>query len=113
MLNNVYPVVHRHVDLRKVRSYKDRPDTAAQERLGQEKSAITRLTDALRVLDLEGEIALSGRWVRIRGERFPVYVAEEAWGAGYYTWCDDPAERAVEFYLDPTEAIQAGLQRAD
>ncbi len=42
-----------------------------------------------------------------------MYVAEEAWGAGYYTWCDDPAERAVEFYLDPTEAIQAGLQRAD
>lgn len=41
-----------------------------------------------------------------------VYVAESAWGTGYYTWCEDPEERAVEFYLDPTEAIQAGLDRA-
>ena len=73
---------------------------------------MTRLTEALQTLGLEGEINLSGRWVRIQGGRFPVYVAEADWNGGYYSWCDDREERAVEFYLDPTEAIRAGLQRA-
>jgi hypothetical protein len=41
-----------------------------------------------------------------------VYVAEAAWEAGYYTWCDGREEQVVEHYLDPTEAIQAGLKRA-
>ena len=73
---------------------------------------MTRLTEALQTLGLEGEINLSGRWVRIQGGRFSVYVAEADWNAGYYTWCDAREERSVEFYLDPTEAIRAGLQRA-
>ncbi|MDQ3304229.1 MAG: hypothetical protein M3518_12890 [Actinomycetota bacterium] len=73
---------------------------------------MTRLMEALQRLGVEGEINLSGRWVKVQGGRFPVYVAEAAWNAGYYTWCDDSEERVVEFYLDPTEAIRAGLQRA-
>jgi hypothetical protein len=62
-------------------------------------------------LGLEGEIALGGRWVKLQNERCAVYVVE-ARRDGYYTWCGDPAARTVAFYLDPTEAIQAGLRRA-
>lgn len=73
---------------------------------------MTRLTEALQALGLDGEITLSGRWLKLRGGRCSVYVAEAAWDAGYYTWCDDRKERTVEHYLDPTEAIRAGLKRA-
>lgn len=73
---------------------------------------MTRLTEALQALDLRGEVILSGRWLKIEGARFHVYVMEAAWDGGFYTWCDDPRERAVEFYSDPTEAIRAGLERA-
>ncbi len=74
--------------------------------------AMTRLVDALHALGLDGEVTLSGRWVKLDGEHCPVYVVEAAWGAGYFTWCDDPQARTVEFYRDPVEAIQAGLRRA-
>ncbi len=73
---------------------------------------MTRLLEALRALGLEGEVGLSGRWVKVRGDRCSVYVYEAAWDGGYYTWCDDPGDRTVEFYRDATEAIQAGLGRA-
>ena len=73
---------------------------------------MTRLVEALNALGLQGEIALSGRWIRLEGECCPVYVIEEAWGTGYYTWCDDPRARTVEFYRDPATAIQVGLRRA-
>ncbi len=73
---------------------------------------MTRLVEALRSLELDGEIALGGRWVKLQGAHCPVYVVEAAWGAGYYTWCDDPEERAVQFYAGPAEAVQAGLRRA-
>lgn len=73
---------------------------------------MTQLVDALHALGLEGELSLSNRWARLQGEQCWVYVAEAAWGSGYYTWCDDPNARAVEFYHDPKEAIQAGLRRA-
>lgn len=73
---------------------------------------MTRLEDALQALNLEGEIALSGRWVKVQGECCMVYVVEAAWGGGFYTWCDDPQERAAELYLDPVEALHAGLRRA-
>ena len=72
---------------------------------------MTRLVEALRSLGLAGEISLAGRWLKLPGERCPVYVVE-ATGGGYYTWCDDPDARAVQSYLSPTEAIRAGLQRA-
>ena len=71
-----------------------------------------RLIEALQALGLGGEITHSGRWLKLQGERCSVYVAEAAWEAGYYTWCDAREEQAVEHYLDPTEAIQAGLKRA-
>ena len=70
------------------------------------------LVEALRVLGLQGELALSGRWLKLQGERCWVYVAEQTGGGGYYTWCDDPLARSVEFYRDPTAAILAGLRRA-
>ena len=73
---------------------------------------MTRFMKALQALGLEGDISLSGRWLKLRGERCSVYVAEAAWDAGYYAWCDDREERAVEHYLDPAEAIQASLKRA-
>lgn len=73
---------------------------------------MTRLTETLRALELPGEISLSGRWVKLAGERCAVYITEAPWGAGYYSWCDDPRERAVKFYNEPSEAIKAGLLRA-
>ena len=73
---------------------------------------MTQLVEALRVLGLEGELSLSDRWARLEGQLCWVYVAEAPWGSGYYTWCDDPEVRSVEFYRDATEAIEAGLRRA-
>lgn len=73
---------------------------------------MTRLVAALQSLGLQGEIALAGHWVTLAGERFTVYVVETTSGRGYYTWGQDPDARVVEFYLDPVEAIQAGLLRA-
>ncbi len=73
---------------------------------------MTRLVEALGALGIEGRVALSGRWVTIEGERCRVQVVEASWGAGYYSWCDDLAGRAVEHFRDPTEAILAGLRRA-
>ena len=73
---------------------------------------MTRLTEALLALDLHGEIALSGRWAKLDGERCAVYVAQAPWDAGYYTWCDDPDERVVKFYPTASEAIEEGLSRA-
>ncbi len=72
----------------------------------------TPLIDALRQLNVEAEVSLGGRWAELRGERCPVYVVEVALGDGYFTWCGDPWERAVEFYRSPNDAIEAGLRRA-
>jgi hypothetical protein len=73
---------------------------------------MTRLLDALRRLGLSGRVEPSGRWLTLDGERCRVYVAESRRGGGYYTWCDDPADRVVEHYPDPGAAIRAGLRRA-
>ena len=73
---------------------------------------MTQLVEALRVLGLEGELSLSDRWAKLQGQQCSVYVVEAPWGSGYYTWCDDPEVRSVEFYRDATEAIEAGLRRA-
>jgi len=73
---------------------------------------MTHLVEALHDLGLEGEQSLDGQWVKLEGERCAVYVVEAAWGASYYTWCDDPEERSVQCYRKPQEAIEAGLRRA-
>jgi hypothetical protein len=73
---------------------------------------MTRLVDVAQEMGLRAEASPFGRWVRFRGEQGLVYVAEAAFGKGYYTWCDTPHGRTAEPYLDPTAAIQAGLQRA-
>ena len=73
---------------------------------------MTRLVDALAVLDLGGEVSLSGRWVKLQGELCPAYVVEASAGTQYYTWCDDPGPRSIEFYHDATAAIRAALRNA-
>jgi hypothetical protein len=73
---------------------------------------MTRLTEALEAMGLEAETELSGRWVKIQGERCAAYVAEAPWAAGFYSWCDDPQDRVVEHHADPAEAIRAVLNRA-
>jgi len=73
---------------------------------------MTHLIETLDLLGLQGEQSLDGRWVKLHGERCAVYVVEATWGNGYYTWCDDPQARAVEFYRDAHTAIKAGLRRA-
>ncbi len=85
--------------------------TAPLCRLLKANGAMTALVEALRQLGLESEVSLSGRWASFEGNRCTVYVAEAASG-GYYTWCAEPAARTVQFHHSPTEAIQAGLQRA-
>lgn len=71
------------------------------------------LAGALAALGLRGELNLSGRWLKLRGDRFPVYVVEVSGeGAGFYTWCGDPGESSVEFHRDPVEAIRSGMRRA-
>lgn len=64
------------------------------------------------MLGLDGEVALGGRWLTLQGERCRVFVAQTAVGEGFFTWCDDPEQRAVEGYADPRQAIEAGLLRA-
>jgi len=73
---------------------------------------MTHLVDALHRLGVHGEVALAGRWATIEGERCRVHVVEAPWGAGYYGWCDDPAERVVKRYVDPAAAIRDSLHRA-
>ncbi len=73
---------------------------------------MTRLAEAVEALGLDGELSLSGSWVRLQGEHCTVYVVEAVSGTRYYTWCDAPNERHVELFHDPTEAIDAGLRRA-
>ena len=73
---------------------------------------MTRLVTALRAVGVDGEIALAGHWVKLQGERCAVYVAEAPSRGGYYTWCETPEARVVEYYLDPIAAIEAGLRRA-
>ena len=73
---------------------------------------MSRLVEALQALGVEGDVALSGRWVTIAGERCRVQVVEASWGTGYYGWCDDPAERTVRRYPDAATAIRDGLRRA-
>lgn len=73
---------------------------------------MTALVEALRTQGLVAKVSLGGRWVELQGEYSKVFVYQAPWGDGYYTWCDDAAARAIEFYRDPTEAIEAGLRRA-
>jgi len=71
-----------------------------------------RLVDTLRMLGLTGRISPSGRLATLDGERCRVYVVEAPRGGGFYTWCDDPAERLVQHYPEAEAAIRAGLRRA-
>jgi hypothetical protein len=72
---------------------------------------MTRLVETMRELGIDGEIEMSGSWVRIQGERCRAYVAEVARG-GYYTWCDDRHNRSIRYYRTPSDAIRAAIERA-
>jgi len=74
---------------------------------------MAHLGTVLEDLGLEGEVSPLGRWARLQGEQGTVYVAEAAFGSGYYSWCDTPQQRTAQPYLDPAEAIQAALHRAE
>lgn len=74
---------------------------------------VTSLVDALRYLDIDAEVLMNGKWARLDGEHFAVYVVEMSHYRGFFTWCDDPAERSVEYYSDPLDAILSGLRRAN
>ena len=73
---------------------------------------MTQLVDTLEALGLSGEVTNAGRWVRLQGERCPVFVVETSYGGGYFTWCGAPCEPVVAFYHDPAMAIRSGLARA-
>lgn len=79
---------------------------------GVRELGMTQLIDTLAALGLSGEISNQGRWVRLSGERCPVYVVETSWGGGYFTWCGLPCGNVVEFHRHPDAAIWAGLARA-
>jgi len=73
---------------------------------------MAKLVDALGALGLEGTLSQSGRWLVLDGEHSRVFVVEAPHGGGCYSWCEDPAERTVEYHPDATTAILAGLRRA-
>ena len=70
------------------------------------------IIEVLGTLGLRGEVALSGSWITLRGERCTAYIAEAPRRVGYYVWCDDPSDRTVEHYLDASAAVEAALRRA-
>lgn len=72
---------------------------------------MTELVDALLALGLPSEISLAGRWARLEGGHCAIFVVAASRG-GYYTWCDDPAARSIQFHRTAHEAIQAGRDRA-
>ena len=76
-----------------------------------QKGAATPFAEALRDLGLNGDVSLDGCWLTLAGDRFRVFVVASARG-GFFTWCDDPGERAVLFRRDARAAIAAGLRRA-
>ena len=76
------------------------------------QSGMTPLVAALQTLGLVGEISLKGHWLVLQGDHCQVYVVKAGWGHAFYTWCEDPQERAVQFYDNPITAIQTGLRRA-
>ena len=73
---------------------------------------MTRLAEALGALGVRAHVAPSGRWVEFEGGRCRAYVTAAPSDGAFYVWCGDPAERVVERYTDPIEAIAAGLRRA-
>jgi len=75
------------------------------------KGTVTPLADALRQLELNGDLSHGGRWLTLSGDRFRVFVVESPRG-GYFTWCDDSDEQAVIFFRDARAAIEGGLGRA-
>ena len=75
------------------------------------RGAVTQLATALREIGVRGDLSHGGRWLTLSGDRFRVFVVASSRG-GYFTWCEDPAERTVVFHREARAAIEAGLGRA-
>ena len=71
---------------------------------------MTLLTDALKVMGLEGTLEMDGTWLTLHGEHRMVYVAQVGEGC-YLTWCGGALERAVELYTNLITAIYMGMLR--
>ncbi len=114
MFTQLHPCVHCRVNPQTVtvRITKQQRRTVSDQGTAEERKSgvMSRLFEALHALGLGGQVDSFGHWVKVRGESCPVYVFEASRRSGYYTWCDDPSERTIEFYQDASDAIRAGLR---
>lgn len=76
------------------------------------REPVPRLVAVSRAMGLEAEASPRGRWIRFRSAEGSVYVSEAVFGQGYFTWDDAEHPEAAGPYVDPREAIRAGLRRA-
>ena len=89
------------------------PPTAMRLPRAATERTVSRLLEAARELGIEVDVALSGSWVTLEGKRGRAYVAETQRRDIFLTWCDDPADRVVEQFDDPVEAINAAARRIE
>ena len=68
-----------------------------------------RPVDALHHLELDAEILADGRWACLDGTCCCVNDMEMWRHHGFFTWCDDPHERSVEYHMNALDAILSGL----
>ena len=90
---------------------RSRPGTRPRSAPTMRREAIPRLVAISQAMGLEAEASPRGRWIRFRSAEGHVYVSAAVFGQGYYTWDDAEHPEAVGPYIDPHEAIRAGLQR--
>jgi hypothetical protein len=62
-------------------------------------------------MGLAWEDGPAGTWLTLRRGNDSVHLIENAGGTRFYTWCDNPAERTVQAFPNPYDAIRAGLKR--
>ena len=72
---------------------------------------VSKLIVTLKDMDLAWEEGYTGLWVTLRRGNDSIHFIENANGTRFYTWCDNPAERTVQAFEDPQDAIHAGLRR--
>lgn len=92
-------------------SVRSGPGTRSASAPPRRRAPVSRLVAVSQAIGLEVEASPRGRWIRFRSAQGPIYVSEAMFGQGYYTWDDAEHPEAVGPYIDPHEAIRAGLQR--
>lgn len=55
---------------------------------------------------------MNGKWARLDGAHCTFYVVELSHSRGYFSWCDHPCERIVEYHAELVAAVRSGLRRA-